>query len=102
MNQDKLLEQEKRDTLIKIIEGRTQDLHHRIDMQHAMMLSILGHPINGCPIDVYSLVDCPHKRLLRQVLRETIETLEETKKAFKSKQLEELRKKLIRVLAESD
>jgi hypothetical protein len=102
MNQDKLLEQWNRDGLIKIIERSTQNLHHRIDMQHYILLSILGHMTNRRSFDLCSLVDCPHKRLLRQVLTEIIETLEETKKAFKSKQLEELRKKLIRVLAESD
>ncbi|SHF95724.1 hypothetical protein SAMN02745206_02994 [Desulfacinum infernum DSM 9756] len=39
---------------------------------------------------------------LREALLETIQTLEESKKAFKSKQLEALRKKLIRVLAQAD
>ena len=38
---------------------------------------------------------------LRQVLYETIETLEETRKAFKSKRLETLRKKLLKVLMET-
>ncbi len=38
---------------------------------------------------------------LRQVLYETIEVLEETKKAFKSKRLEALRKKLMKVLMET-
>ncbi len=35
---------------------------------------------------------------LRQALYETIEVLEETRKAFKSKRLEALRKKLMKVL----
>ncbi|MBW2039272.1 MAG: hypothetical protein JRI46_06715 [Deltaproteobacteria bacterium] len=51
-----------------------------------------------CPADLCSLLDCPHRRLLRQVLTETIEVLEETKKAFKSKRLEGLRKRLMDVL----
>ncbi len=38
---------------------------------------------------------------LRRTLYETIETLEETKKAFKSKRLEALRKKLMKVLMET-
>jgi hypothetical protein len=33
-----------------------------------------------CPVEVCTLLDCPHRRLLRQVLTETIEVLEETKK----------------------
>ena len=44
--------------------------------------------------------DCPHRRQLRQTLLETVRILEETRRAFKSKQIEILRKKLIGVLAE--
>ena len=38
---------------------------------------------------------------LRQALYETIKVLEETRKAFKSKRLEALRKKLMKVLMET-
>jgi hypothetical protein len=44
---------------------------------------------------------CPHKQKLNETLLETIQVLEVSKKAFKSKQLEALRKKLIEVLAET-
>jgi len=44
---------------------------------------------------------CPYKRRLKETLLETIQVLEESRKAFKSKQLETLRKKLIKVLAET-
>ena len=100
MSQDKLLAGGNRDYLIKIIERSTQDLHHRVEMQQYILLSLLGQVKDGCPVDLCFLLDCPHKRLLRQVLTETIETLEGTKKAFKSKRLEGLRKKLIDVLKE--
>jgi hypothetical protein len=46
------------------------------------------------------LTGCTHGRRLKEVLLETVEVLEGTRKAFKSKELEGLRKKLIRVLAE--
>ena len=52
--------------------------------------------LNTCP-----LMDCPHRRRLKATLKETITVLEESRKAFKSKQLEALRKKLIGVLAEN-
>ncbi len=78
----------------KLIERSTQDLHHRVDMQQHVLLSILGQIKDGCPVDLCVLVNCPYRKLLRQVLAETIEVLEETKKAFKSKKLESLRKKL--------
>ncbi len=42
----------------------------------------------------------PHKDKLKSVLLEAINVLEESKKAFKSKQLEVLRKKMIEVLAD--
>jgi len=63
-------------------------------MQQHVLLSILGQIKDGCPVDLCVLVNCPYRKLLRQVLAETIEVLEETKKAFKSKKLESLRKKL--------
>lgn len=44
---------------------------------------------------------CPYKQKLKDTLLETIQVLEESRKAFKSKQLEVLRKKLIEVLAET-
>jgi hypothetical protein len=44
--------------------------------------------------------DCPHRARLCQVLLEAVGILEETRKAFKSKQLEGLRKAFLRVLQE--
>jgi hypothetical protein len=87
--------------LKKLIERSTQDLHHRVDMQQHLMLTILGEMKNECPVDLCSLMDFPHRKMLRQVLMETIKVLEETKKAFKSKRLEGLRKRLIDVLMET-
>jgi hypothetical protein len=43
---------------------------------------------------------CPHKHKMKEALLEAIHVLEESRKAFKSKQLEGLRKRLIEVLAE--
>jgi hypothetical protein len=98
MKQDTVVTQSNKKQLIKLIERSTQDLHHRVDMQQHVLLSILGQIKDGCPVDLCPVVDCPHRRLLRQVLAETIEVLEETKKAFKSKRLESLRKKLTMLL----
>jgi hypothetical protein len=87
--------------LAKIIEKSTQDLHHRVDMQQHVLLTILGQVKEGCPVDLCPLVDCPHRRLLCQVLTETIDVLEETKRAFKSKKLEGLRRRLMDILREA-
>lgn len=46
------------------------------------------------------LVNCSSDQRLKKVLLESIEILENSRKAFKSKELEALRNKLIRVLAE--
>ena len=43
---------------------------------------------------------CQHRELLRHTLVDAIETLETTRKAFKSKQIEALRRRLTRVLIE--
>jgi hypothetical protein len=101
MKRDKVATQGNREQLKKLIERSTQDLHHRLDMQQNVLLSILGQIKEGCPVDLCILLDCPYRRLLRQVLMETIEVLEETKKAFKSKRLEGLRKRLMYVLMEA-
>jgi len=101
MRQDNVAMQNNREQLKKLIERNTQDLHHRVDMQQHVLLSILGQIKDGCPNNLCALVDCPHKKLLRQVLVETIEVLEETKKAFKSKRLESLRKRLTVVLLDT-
>jgi len=89
--------------LMKIVDNTTKDLHNRIDQQRHILAAVIEKKIKGlqiCPDSI--LLDCPHKKRLRDVLTDTIEILEDTKKAFKSKRLEMLRKKLIRVLAEND
>jgi hypothetical protein len=68
---------------------------------HGRLLDRLNE--GGDPLVLYQCASkCPHKQRLKQTLLETIQILEESKKAFKSKQIESLRKKLIGVLAETD
>lgn len=45
--------------------------------------------------------NCPYRRRFKEVLSQTVEELEKTKRSFKSKQVEALRKKLCRILAET-
>ena len=47
------------------------------------------------------LMDCPRRRRLKGAILHAIEVLEGTRRSFKSKQLETLRKDLMGVLAES-
>jgi hypothetical protein len=44
---------------------------------------------------------CPYRQILKETLLETIQELEKSRRAFKSKQIEALRKKLMAVLAEA-
>ncbi|MEW6163264.1 MAG: hypothetical protein AB1606_08160 [Nitrospirota bacterium] len=96
------MEADKKNSLIEIIDRSTSDLHNRVDMQRHILKTIIEKKINRaeiCPDCIFS--DCPHKKRLREVLTETIEVLEDTRKAFKSNRLEVLRKRLMQILAES-
>ncbi len=93
MDQKNIVVGKNKDHLVMLIERSTKDLHDRIDMQKFVLLNVLGRAGNNVPIDLYSVLDEPSKKFLQKVLVETIEVLEETKRAFKSKRLEELRKK---------
>ena len=78
------------------------ELHERVEHQRAVLRKVLDERGSGreeiryCP-----LVDCPRIEMLRSALRETVDVLEETRSAFKSKRLEVMRKKLVEILAES-
>jgi hypothetical protein len=78
------------------------ELHERVEHQRAVLRKVLDErgpgreEIRYCP-----LVDCPRIEALRTALRETVDVLEETRSAFKSKRLEVMRKRLIEILAES-
>jgi hypothetical protein len=97
------MEAGKKADLIKIIDKSSEDLHNRIDMQRHILTTVIDKKIKKteiCPDCIFA--ECPHKKRLRDVLTEAIRILEDTRKAFKSKRLEVLRKKLIQVLAEND
>ena len=88
---------------IKIIERSAEDLHQRIEMQRHLLLALLGQQQKGhISSDLCTILNCPHRRRLKEAIREAIETLEETKKSFKSKTLEGLRKRLMEVLLEEE
>ena len=101
MSVEKAPAQGNRDDWIKIVERCTRDLHDRVDVQQGVLLTILGKIKSPPPMDPCSTPDCQHKKLFYRVLLETIEVLEETKKSFKSKRLEELRKRLTDLLKET-
>jgi len=84
------------------IEKSAAELQLHVERHRRLLLSVLEeHPEAG-EMDICPYMDCLHERRLQQALVEVIKVLEHTRKAFKSKQLEELRKKMLRVLAEAD
>jgi hypothetical protein len=88
--------------VIEIIDKNAEELHQRIDMHRYLMATILDKKVNERKLGNL-LVPDPHREFrLKEAVRETIEVLEETRKAFKSKRLEVLRKKLTAVLIESE
>jgi len=89
----------KRD-LIEIIDKSTEDLHQKIDMHRYLMATILDKKISENRLDHILLPDPKKELRLSNAVKEAIEVLEETRKAFKSKRLEALRKKLTHVLIE--
>ncbi|MCD6262032.1 MAG: hypothetical protein J7J52_03300 [Deltaproteobacteria bacterium] len=91
----------KRD-LFKVIDISTKELHQRIDMHRYLMATILDQRVGDGTLKRLSLSPCsPVETRLREALSETIEVLEQTRKAFKSKRLEALRKRLTQVLTNS-
>ena len=82
----------------EIVHQSAEDLLNRVKQHHRLLTQSLATDETttfSCPT-----VNCPHKRQLNDILLQVIETLEESRQAFKSKQLETLRKSLIRILVE--
>ena len=91
----------KRD-LITAIDSSTEELHQRIDKHRYLMETILEQRVGDGTLKRLSLSSySPVETRLKEAIGETIEVLEQTRKAFKSKKLEALRKRLTHVLIES-
>ncbi|TET91469.1 MAG: hypothetical protein E3J46_02425 [Desulfobacteraceae bacterium] len=91
----------KRD-LISVIEKSAEELHEKIDMHRYLMTTILDQRVGDGSIKQISLTSySPDEGRLKEAIQEAIEVLEESRKAFKSKRLETLRKRLTQVLIES-
>lgn len=87
--------------LDEYIDRLTKELHQRVEHQRCVFKRLLGAKRAPEEPACCPLLDCPRLEELRNVLRETIGVLEETKGAFKSKRLEVMRKKLTDVLIAS-
>ncbi len=80
----------------------SRELTERIAHQREVLLKFVedsrqqGRSIDYCP-----LINCQSNKRLREGLREAIQVIEETRRSFKSRRLEELRLRLEAILAES-
>ena len=88
-------------TVRETLVWSTEELQRRIKNHQDLLIRAIEGGDTEARIDANLLLDCPHRRRLRETLKETIEILEDTRRAFKSKRLEALRKKLIGVLTEN-
>ncbi|MFP4071775.1 MAG: hypothetical protein ACLFTB_06970 [Desulfovibrionales bacterium] len=90
----------------ELIEALTTSIKHLqqgIDTHCCLVTSILNGHVDERTLRRLT-EGCPGKSremMLREAIREAIEVLEASRKAFKSKQLEALRKKLTNVLIEA-
>jgi hypothetical protein len=88
--------------LKSVIDKSAEELHQKIDMHRYLMNTLLEQRVRDGSIRQISLPACSDEtRRLKAALQEAIVVLEESRKAFKSKKLEILRKKLTQVLIDS-
>ncbi|MBN1904045.1 MAG: hypothetical protein JW927_03015 [Deltaproteobacteria bacterium] len=81
------------------LHNRTEELYKRIDMQYALMEELINNRVIKRNFTAgKSVQENEREKKLLGALKETIEILEQTKKSFKSKRLELLRKMLTEVL----
>ncbi|WP_457553991.1 hypothetical protein [Desulfobacula sp.] len=102
-DKSKLMKLDKKD-IANVISTSVRELQQGIDTHCCLAASILGEDVNEH--NLLPLLDlCPKRsreRRLEKAIKEAIDVIEESRKAFKSKTLEALRKKLTSVLVGID
>jgi hypothetical protein len=90
-----------KEELRSLLEKSSQELHRKIDCHYARILACCGTAVaprrsDGTPSGIR------REDKLKAAFIETIEVLEQTRKSFKSKQIEALRRKLTQVLIDAE
>jgi hypothetical protein len=83
----------------ELLEQSLAELESQLERHRSLLRTIVGerpHPVGMDCVPVH----CRHRRLLISVLLHSVGVIEETRKAFKSKQLEGLKKEFSRILQE--
>jgi hypothetical protein len=90
--------------LVHALNVSVKELQQGIDKHCCLVAAILDGQVDER--NLQPLLDlCPRRSgepLMKAAIKEAIEVLEESRKAFKSKRLEALRKKLTQVLIDAD
>jgi predicted nucleotide-binding protein (sugar kinase/HSP70/actin superfamily) len=90
--------------LINALNNSIKQLQQGIDTHCHLVNSIVEDNLNEGSLQLL-LETCPKRmreRKLEEAIKEAIDTLEESRKSFKSKRLEALRKKLTHVLIDQN
>jgi hypothetical protein len=90
--------------LIETVTQNITELQKKIDQHRCLVESLLGkEAVEGRMQEL--LATCPalnREARLTAAIKEAIDVLEESRKAFKSKTLERLRKRLLQILIDND
>jgi hypothetical protein len=92
-----------KESLISALQKSVKDLQQGIDMHTCLIASVLESEVDERHLKPF-LHACPSRSgeaRMKAAIQEAIEVLDESRKAFKSKRLETLRKRLTQVLAEA-
>lgn len=86
-----------------LLEKSSQELHRKIDCHYARIASMLDRSGESAgTIQLDRLPAFEREDRFKAAFIETIEILEETRKSFKSRQLEALRRRLTQVLMDAE
>jgi hypothetical protein len=87
-------------SLSEYVAQIADELTERVEQQRQVLLSfIAGASSDGKAVDYCPLVHCAPRQKYRAALQDAVRVLEQTRRAFKSRQLEDLRKRLEDLLA---
>ena len=85
--------------ILERLQSSTEKIHKRLDVQCALMENVLNRKKENEFISNKNMQrQNEREKKLVNAIKDTIDVLEQTKKSFKSKRLEMLRKKLTDVL----
>lgn len=90
--------------LINALNISVKELQQGIDMHCCLVTAIMEGQVDERNLRPLQAL-CPKRSrepMMKEAIKEAIDVLEESRKAFKSKRLEALRKKLTQVLIDAD